>query len=129
MTNRRLLGVCLLSLAAWLPLVGHADEPKKAEPAPKKVSQLRLKGMKDALVDLENGLIKQKDYQDRPDSPSWSAFVKLTKEYGVVWEKVKRDVVTQEELGGYNSVMRVEIEHQFGQGIIEKLHKKAEEKK
>ena len=53
----------------------------------------------------------------------------LSRLWGVVWETVKRDTVTQEEIGGYNDVMRVEIEHRFGRGIIEKLHKKAEEKK
>jgi hypothetical protein len=128
MSNGKFLAVGLLGLAAWLPLLGHGDEPKPAAAAQKKVSALRLQGMKEALVDLEKGLIKQKDYNDRPDSRSWRAFAELmTKECGVVWEWVKREKVPQDELGGYNDVMRVEIEHRFGRGIIEKLEKKAEE--
>jgi hypothetical protein len=120
-----LTGTCLFLAVAAMA----ADKPEAAL-AQKKVSEVRLKGMKDALVDLEKGFIKQKDYNDRPDSRSWRAFVELvTKECGVVWETVKRDRVSEEEMGGYNDVMRAEIEHRFGRGIFEELHKKAEEEK
>jgi len=53
------------------------------------VSGARLKGMKDAVADLETGVVKQKDYNNRPDSLAWGYFVELTrKECGVVWEAV-----------------------------------------
>jgi hypothetical protein len=117
--------VCMASLVG----AGHTGEPKNIASA-KKTNAARLKGMKDAIVDLEKGPIKQKDYNDRPDSPSWRAFVKLmTKDCGVTWETVRRDKVSQDEMEGYNDVMRVELEHRFGRGIIEKLEKKAEQTK
>jgi ketosteroid isomerase-like protein len=127
MFHCKLLGACLLGLAVWIPPAGAADEPKKSEPVQKKISELRLKGMKVALADLEKGLLKQKDYNDRPDSPSWPTFIELTKkECGIVWETVKKDTVSVEEYEGYNDVMLAEIEHRYGQGIFEKLHKKAQ---
>jgi len=32
---------------------------------------------------------------------------------------VSSDQVSPEEMGGYNDVMRAEVEHQFGRGIFE----------
>jgi hypothetical protein len=124
-----MLGVCVFGLAAGL-VVGQTDGPRTVSPAEKKVSGHRLKGMRGAVADLEAGHVKQKDYNDRPDTPARRAFVELMKkECGVAWEPVARDRVTQDELGGYNDVMRAEIEHRFGRGVIEKLHKRAEEAK
>src|SRR5262245_42370747 len=115
-------GACL-----FLVVAAMAAGKTEAAPARKKVNKIRLQGMKDALVDLEKGFLKQKHYNNQPDPPWWGAFLRLMKqEGGVVWEAVKRDKVTPEEMGGYNDVMRAEIEHRFGEGIFEKLHKKAE---
>jgi hypothetical protein len=116
------LGVCLLGLAAGLPSVARADEPKTADPAPTKASEARLKGMKDAVSDLEKGLIKRKDYNDRPDTQSQLEFGRrMRKDYGVVWETVERKHVSAEEIDGYNDVMRAEFGHRFGRGLNEKL--------
>jgi hypothetical protein len=102
-----------------------ADVP---EPAKKKVNEARLKGMRDAVADLEKGFLKQKDYNDRPDDLTSINFALLmTKECGVVWERMSSLEISVEEMGGYNDVMRVEIEHRFGRGIVEKLLKQAEQ--
>src|SRR5262249_2601859 len=116
----------------WLVLNGKPlfRDGKAAPSDLQKVNGARLKGMRDALADLEKGFVKQKDYNDRPDSLAWGNFARLlTKECGVVWETVQRDKISQEEMGGYNDVMRAEIEHRFGRGIFEKLWKQAEQMK
>jgi hypothetical protein len=107
---------------------GKAALSELAKPAEKKVSEARLKGMRDALADLEKGFVKQKDYNDRPDDLASINFARLmTKECGVNWERMGSQEISVEEMGGYNDVMRVEIEHRFGRGICEKLRKQAEE--
>jgi len=44
-------------------------------------------GMKDAVADLETGVVKQKDYNNRPDSLAWGYFVELTRKE---WESSGR---------------------------------------
>jgi hypothetical protein len=134
---KKLVSATSLVLLAVLALSATAAESKSlstssAERAAAKepVSKDRLKGMKDAVADLEKGLLQQKDYNDRPDSPEWANYVALlTKECGVKWVTVLRDKVSVEEMEGYNDVMRAEIEHRFGRDIFDKLWKKAEEKR
>jgi hypothetical protein len=98
-------------------------------PAKLKPNEARLKGMKAAIADLEQGILKQK-YPPLPDSPQHIDYVNvLKKDYGVAAEVVdEKDKAQRDERDGYNDVMRVEIEHRFGRGILEKLWKEAEPK-
>jgi hypothetical protein len=95
--------------------------------AKKKPSPARLKGMKSAIADIEKGVLMQL-HQPLPDPPWYQDYVAtLKRDYGIAgevpdgeWTKEQRD-----EVEGYNDVMRVEIEHRFGRGILEKVMKAA----
>ena len=86
--------------------------------------------MKDALADIEKGFLKQKEFP-LPD-PAWFGeyLQRLKKECGVDWEMVQNALEdprdSRAELDGYNDVMRVEIEHRYGRGVLTKLYEKAE---
>ena len=92
----------------------------------------RLKGMKDALADLERSRLQLKEFP--LPAPGWfPAYLELLrKECGVEWQSVRFEDVLQEgtnpraELDGYNDLMRVEIEHRHGPGILSKLRERAE---
>jgi hypothetical protein len=86
----------------------------------------RLKGMKAAIVDIEAGKLKVKSGPP-PNTPWHGLYVQLLKkECGVDWEMITDAAERIDEMGGYNDVMRVEIEHRFERDIIAKLFKKAE---
>ena len=111
-------------------------DPKEAEKeeVPKgKVNPQRLIGMKAALVDIEAGKLKQK-FPPFPDSVQQRNYTDLLKkECGVESQVVGADAAgpgkALDEMNGYNDVMRVEIEHRFGVGILAKLSKNANEAK
>jgi hypothetical protein len=84
--------------------------------------------MKAALADIEAGKLKQKSFP-LPDPPWQGHYVEiLRKECGVEWETVtdKAAAPLTAEMGGYNDIMRVEIEHRFGRDTLDKHQKKAE---
>jgi hypothetical protein len=122
--------LCVLAIAV---LAGFCTAPARSGPPKAKQDQKhpnadRLKGMKAAVADIEAGKLKVKS-RPLPD-PAWHGrYVKLLKkECGVEWEMVtdKFEDKLVAEMGGYNDVMRVEIEHRFGWGILGKLAKRAE---
>jgi hypothetical protein len=95
-----------------------------------KPSAARLKGMKEALADIEKGQLRQKEFP-LPDPAWFGDYLKLLKDKcGVDWVTVEIRVNDPKdpraEIDGYNDVMRVEIEHRFGKDILEKLRKQAE---
>jgi hypothetical protein len=121
--------ICVLALVVFGGFFAapvRSDSPK-AEPDKKKPDPDRLKGMKAAVADIEAGKLKLK-YMPLPAPPWQGRYVELLrKECGVEWETVEKataDLIA--EMGGYDDVMIVEIEHRFGKGILEKLQKKAE---
>lgn len=93
--------------------------------------EARLKGMRDAVSDLELGFLKQKQFP--PPSPAWYGdFLDAAKKQcGVDYVNVEDGSVLADadqpgaELEGYNEVMRLEIEVRFGKGILGRLHEKA----
>ncbi len=99
------------------------------ERAKSKLSPARLKGMKVAIADLEKGVLKQKEYPPLPYPPRYPVFIRLLEsECGLEWEVIRspRDSKQlREEIGGYNDIMRAEIEHRFGREIFAKLQKRA----
>jgi hypothetical protein len=120
---------CVLACAAILAACGSAVGAEGA-PAKSKPNEARLKGMKAAIADLEKGILKQK-FPPYPGSPQHIDYVAaLKKNHGVASEAVDyKSKAEQDEMEGYNDVMRIEIEHRFGRGILEKLWKAAEPKK
>jgi hypothetical protein len=88
-------------------------------------TRARLRGMKAALADLEAGKLKLKSFPLA--DPAWQGrYVALLKEkYGVAYEVFTGYALdtTLAELGGYNAVMQMEIEHRFGEGALAKLQK------
>ncbi|MEN1681036.1 MAG: hypothetical protein AAGJ46_15720 [Planctomycetota bacterium] len=67
-----------------------------------------------------------------PYSPSYPPFIKLLKsECGVEWRVIKKkhDKELQEEVDGYNDLMRAEIEHRFGREILQELRDRAVEQR
>jgi hypothetical protein len=117
--------VCSLACAVMLALgtsaAGADDVPAKSKP-----NDARLKGMKAAIGDIEKGVLKEK-HPPYPDAPQHTEyFGKLKKDYGVAIEVVDDKTKAQrDETAGYNDVMRVEIEHRFGRGLLDKLWKEA----
>ena len=102
--------------------------PPRAEQDQKQPNPDRLRGMKAAVADIEAGKLKLKPFP-LPDPPWHGRYVELLKkEYGVEWERVTDKAAAKliAEMGGYNDVMLVEIEHRFGRAVLEKLQKKAE---
>jgi hypothetical protein len=89
-----------------------------------KPSPGRLKGMKEALADVEKGSLKQL-FPPAPFPPDHPEYVKLLKQECGVESEVDSKAV--DEMNGYNDVMRAEIEHRFGRGILDQLQKKAQE--
>jgi hypothetical protein len=105
-----------------------ADEPKGGS-AKGKPNPARLKGMKAALADIEKGSLKQKEFP-LPDPAWFGVYMELLKkECGVEWEMVDQKDYKEgrAELDGYNDVMRVEIEHRYERGILDKLNTKTKE--
>ena len=119
----------LLLLFGWLIVSPFPASPQQSDPGKAKPSTARLKGMKDALAGIEKGQLKQKEFA--LPNPAWFGdyLQLLKKECAVDWVTV--DKASDEpknpraEIDGYNDVMRVEIEHRYGKGILEKLHEKA----
>ena len=100
----------------------HTAKQERKHPSP-----YRLKGMKAAIADIEDGKLKQKSGA-LPDPPWQGRYVELlSEECGVKLETVteKPTAKLTAEMGGYNDVMRVEIEDRFGRNILERLQKKA----
>ena len=122
------VSACLV--AGLLVLGAMAAEPEENSPQ-RKPTVHRLKGMKAAISDLEKGLVKQKEYPPLPYPPHYPKFIRLLKsECDVEWEVVKGPTDSKElreEVGGYNDVMRAEIEHRFGRDIFEELQQRAKE--
>jgi hypothetical protein len=122
--------VCLLPIAvlAGVCTAPVWPGPYKAGQDQKQPNPDRLRGMRAAVADIEAGKLKQRSFP-LPD-PAWHGqYVEmLRKECGVEWEIVtdKAAAPLIAEMGGYNDVMRVEIEHRFGRDTLEKLQKKAE---
>jgi hypothetical protein len=97
-------------------------------PDKKQPNAYRLKGMKAAIADIESGKLKQRSGA-LPDPPWHRRYVELLNEECAVELETVTDKPTTKliaEIGGYNDVMRVEIEDRFGRGILDKLRNKAE---
>jgi hypothetical protein len=128
---RTSLYFAVVSLVGILVLTSMADEPK-GELTKAKISPARLKGMQAAIADLEKGVIKQKEYPPLPYPPYYPAFIRLLKsECGVAWEVVSSRTQSKdlrERMGGYNDLMRAEIEHRFGRDIFKNLIDRAKAK-
>jgi hypothetical protein len=109
------------------PLVADSpnDQPGEAKP-----SAARLKGMKEALAEIEKGHLRQKEFA--LPAPAWfGEYLKMLREKcGVNWITVEMRSEDPKdpraEIDGYNDVMRVEIEHRFGKDILKTLRKQAE---
>jgi hypothetical protein len=122
--------VCVL---AAMVLGGLSTAPvrpgqSKADRDQKQPNPYRLRGMKAAIADIEAGKLNQKSGA-LPDPPWHGRYVELLKkECGVEWETVADKPVAKliANMGGYNDVMRVEIEDRFGRDILDKVKKKAE---
>jgi hypothetical protein len=112
---------CVAILVLGMSVAGADDAPAKA-----KLNEARLKGMKAAIADIEKGVLKEK-HPPYPNAPAHiDYFNTLKKDYGVAIEVVDNKTEDQrDERKGYNDVMRVEIEHRFGRGLLDKLWKKA----
>jgi hypothetical protein len=94
-----------------------------AQPAKGKISPARLQGMKEALVDIEKGMLMQRlEYPVVPPAflVAWSDLAK--KEYGIDMSIT----FGRPEDDGYNAVMLLEIEHRFGRGVMTKIAERAE---
>jgi hypothetical protein len=122
-----LLVTCVVCCGPFVSLA--SSEAQKEGPAYSKPNPDRLKGMKAAVADIEAGMLKQK-FPPYPDSLEHRTYTDLLKkECGVVTEVVREFVgKAGMEMSGYNDMMRVEIEYRFGEGIPDKLMKKAKEK-
>jgi soluble cytochrome b562 len=113
--------VCITVLVLAASSVCAEDAPAKRKP-----NEARIKGMKVAIDDIEKGILKEK-HQPYPDSPQMIEYYGTLKKIGVTIEIVdKSDKATMDEMEGYNDVMRVEIEHHHGRGILDSLRKAAE---
>jgi hypothetical protein len=124
------LFVWVLAVAALGALCSSPARPgpPTAEPDKKQPNAYRVTGMKAAIADIEVGKLKQRSGA-LPDPPWHRRYVELlNEECGVEWETVtdKPTAKLIAEMGGYNDVMRVEIEDRFGRGILDKLWKQAE---
>lgn len=115
--------VTVAVVLAFCGAVFGADETAaKSKPKP---NAARLKGMKAAIVDIEKGALKEK-HPPYPDAPQHKAYFDALKKLGVTIEVVNaKTQAEKDEMGGYNDVIRVEIEHRHGRGIVEKLWKEA----
>ena len=104
------------------PTIKLQVSPAKG-PESKKASADRIKGMKAAVADVEAGNLKWKELP--LPYPAWHPrYVALLKtECGIQYLSVAD--TKPAELEGYNDVMRAEIEHRFGHGVMGRLHKKA----
>ena len=64
-----------------------------------------------------------------PYPPGYQDFIRLLKtECGLEWEVISSSLNSKdlrEEIGGYNDIMRAEIEYRFGREIFAQLQKKA----
>jgi hypothetical protein len=122
--------------AAMVVLVGGviagavaADSPND-QPGEAKPSAARLKGMKEALAEIEKGHLRQKEFA--LPAPAWfGEYLKMLREKcGVNWITVgmrsEDPKDPRAEIDGYNDVMRVEIEHRFGKDILKTLRQQAE---
>ena len=122
---RRSVFILCIAAAFGVAAGVSADEPMSQ--LGKKVNRDRLKGMKSALADIENGVLRQKGLARH--YPLWygdymSALKdELRVEYEAVNPKDYPDGLA--ELDGYNDVMRVEIESRFEKGVLTKLKKQA----
>lgn len=101
----------------------------QGDPGKTVLNPTRLKGMKDALTDIEKGQLKQKEFP-LPNPPGFGEYLALLKkECGVEWVTVSMPSDNPKnpraEIDGYNDVMRVEIEHRYGKGILQKLSAKS----
>jgi hypothetical protein len=124
------LFVWVLAVAALGELCTAAAPPgpPPAQPDKKQPNASRVKGMKAAIADIEAGKLKQRSGA-LPDPPWHRRYVELlNEECGVEWETFteKPTAKLTAEMGGYNDVMRVEVEDRFGRGVLDKLGKKAE---
>jgi hypothetical protein len=126
------MAICALAfvVAAGLCTVWAWAAPPEKAPDKTKADLDRLKGMKAAVADVEKGVLKQVF----PPAPAdlWQLeYAKLLKkECGV---ETTIEGFEDAPKGGpkatdsYNDVMRVEIEHRFGKGTLDRLRKRAEE--
>jgi hypothetical protein len=92
------------------------------------VSVSHWRGLRTALADIEAGRLKWKSLP--LPSPAWHGrYVELLKkELGVDIEVVTATTTEEAlaEMNGYNDLMRVEIEHRFGAGAMNRLGQQAQ---
>jgi hypothetical protein len=115
--------ICALALVSG-GLCSTAAEPIKTKPDAE-----RVKGMKAAVGDIEKGVLKL-IFPPAPTPLSQLEYAKLLKtECGVEATVAGFDLTEGGEKAnaGYNDVMRIEIEHRFGAGVLDRLQKRAEE--
>jgi hypothetical protein len=121
-----LCGLALVVAAGFCSARAKIEQDK----AKAKVDAERVKGMKAAVADIEKGVLKL--IEPPLPAPAWYAEYRklLKKECGVetTIEGFEDDPSGgRKGAAGYNDVMRVEIEHRFGVGILGRLQKRAEE--
>jgi hypothetical protein len=102
---------------------GHSSaQPKPPEVA--KIKPERARAMKAAIADIEAGTLRQTlVYPFAPPAFIGQYGDLARKEYGIEIH-LTRDLI--DDGNGYNDVMRVEIEHRFGHGVLTKLIERAE---
>jgi hypothetical protein len=111
----------LFTLAIVLGL-GEARAGDKPDPD-------RVKGLKAAVTDVETGVLRL-ILPPAPAPLSQLEYAKLLRtEYGVEATTAGFGPAEGGEKadGGYNDVMRAEIEHRFGAGVLDRLQKRAED--
>jgi len=116
---------CIGALAVALGSVS-ADDLKGGSGT---ASPARLKGMKAAVADIEKGTLRRREFL-LPDPAWFGTYTALLKtECGVVWETVDPENYKngRAELDGYNDVMRAEVEHRHGKGVLDRLRKQAQD--
>jgi hypothetical protein len=89
----------------------------------------REKGMRDAERDVQNGILKLKEYPPLPYSLAQIKYIRLLQERcGVGHEVVDRpgnDPELRAEVEAYNGVMNAAIRQKFGPDILAKLREEA----
>jgi hypothetical protein len=125
---RLFLYVLIVAAFAGLCAAPALPGPPTPQPDKNQPNAERVKGMKAAIADIEAGKLKQRSGA-LPDPPWHRRYIELlNEECGVEWKTItdKPTAKLIAEMGGYNDVMRVEIEDRYGRGILDKLSKKAE---
>jgi hypothetical protein len=118
--------LCCLAAGAWLMLAGCSNSGPAGNPSG---VTGRQKGIQDAERDVQNGVLKLKEYPPLPYSLTEIKYIKLLQERCAVGHEVQTATGNEPELRAeveaYNSVMTAEIKKKFGADILAKLRQEA----